>query len=391
MAESPETPHMSLISKNEEKCEEGHKNSEHRNKDKGLEYKKVMTPLIKIGSESSMDLCGATGVEIEVYGEGEIECLRIDIILGLACVLILTRQRRSSDVVEEMATSYSRDLSIKSFPEIKVSQRGTHWLIPFGAKCHQYPSGYRLNRQKHDEIKVSVPVVPGSTICRSGPLLLAIEQKQGASSVRCRKSRSVSESCLNSVAINWNTSESMPIASGGDLDVDIPIEFGEGHKRAIDFEISRQNQIFQRIFDATLAKGADPKLVANWIMSDIAAFMKNEKLTINEVKLTPEELFELIGSIKGGVISGKIGKEILFELLAKGGSVKELLEKKDLVQIVDRVEVEKMGALWSSLRPGFEPHITLFCNQISLSHPKPFKPIDEPRARRAIQAFLKPY
>ncbi|KAK7320091.1 hypothetical protein RJT34_04822 [Clitoria ternatea] len=95
-------------------------------------------------------------------------------------------------------------------------------------------------------------------------------------------------------------------------------------------------------FDATLAKGADAKLVANWIMSDIAAFMKNEKLTINEIKLTPEELSELIASIKGGTISGKIGKEILFELLAKGGSVKELIEKKDLVQIVDPVEIEKM-------------------------------------------------
>lgn len=95
-------------------------------------------------------------------------------------------------------------------------------------------------------------------------------------------------------------------------------------------------------FDATLAKGADAKLVANWIMSDISGFMKNEKLTINDIKLTPEELAELIASIKDGTISGKIGKEILFELLAKGGSVKEIIEKKDLVQITDPVEIEKM-------------------------------------------------
>ena len=45
-------------------------------------------------------------------------------------------------------------------------------------------------------------------------------------------------------------------------------------------------------------------------MGDIAAFMKNEKKTINEIKLTPEELSELITSIKGGIISGKIGKEV---------------------------------------------------------------------------------
>ncbi|PQP92219.1 glutamyl-tRNA(Gln) amidotransferase subunit B chloroplastic/mitochondrial isoform X1 [Prunus yedoensis var. nudiflora] len=94
-------------------------------------------------------------------------------------------------------------------------------------------------------------------------------------------------------------------------------------------------------FDTTITKGADVKLATNWIMGDIAAYMKNEKLTINEIKLTPQELAELIASIKDGTISGKIGKEILFELLAKGGSVKGLIEAKDLVQIVDPVEIEK--------------------------------------------------
>lgn len=46
-------------------------------------------------------------------------------------------------------------------------------------------------------------------------------------------------------------------------------------------------------------------------MSDIAAYMKNEELTINEVKLSPQELAELIASIKNGTISGKIGKQVM--------------------------------------------------------------------------------
>lgn len=65
-----------------------------------------------------------------------------------------------------------------------------------------------------------------------------------------------------------------------------------------------------RFFDATIGKGADVKLAANWIMGDIAAHMKNEKLTINEIKLSAAELAELIASIKGATISGKIGKEV---------------------------------------------------------------------------------
>ncbi|GMH18769.1 hypothetical protein Nepgr_020610 [Nepenthes gracilis] len=95
-------------------------------------------------------------------------------------------------------------------------------------------------------------------------------------------------------------------------------------------------------FDASLAKGADVKLAANWIMGDIAAYMKNEKVLITEIKLTPDELAELIASIKSGTISGKIGKEILFELIAKGGKVKELIKDKNLIQIVDSAEIEQM-------------------------------------------------
>ncbi|CAK9139572.1 unnamed protein product [Ilex paraguariensis] len=95
-------------------------------------------------------------------------------------------------------------------------------------------------------------------------------------------------------------------------------------------------------FDATIGNGADVKLAANWIMGDVAAYMKNEKLLITEIKLSPEELGELIASIKGGTISGKIGKEILFELMAKGGTVEGLIKEKDLVQIVDPLEIEKM-------------------------------------------------
>ncbi|CAN6372309.1 unnamed protein product [Urochloa humidicola] len=133
--------------------------------------------------------------------------------------------------------------------------------------------------------------------------------------------------------------------------------------RAIDYEISRQillhkegqaDQIVQEtrlwdessqvahFFDSTLEHGADAKLACNWIMGDIAAYLKNEKLSINETKLTPLELSELIASIKNGTISGKIGKEILVELIAKGGTVKGVIEEKDLVQIADPTAIEAM-------------------------------------------------
>ncbi|KAI5077144.1 hypothetical protein GOP47_0006968 [Adiantum capillus-veneris] len=85
-------------------------------------------------------------------------------------------------------------------------------------------------------------------------------------------------------------------------------------------------------FDMVLVAGGDVKLAANWIMGDVAAFLKNEKLTIKDVKLSPGALAELISLIQDGTISGKIGKEVLVSLLQDGGTAKNIVEAKGLLQ-----------------------------------------------------------
>jgi aspartyl-tRNA(Asn)/glutamyl-tRNA(Gln) amidotransferase subunit B len=90
------------------------------------------------------------------------------------------------------------------------------------------------------------------------------------------------------------------------------------------------------------ATAANPKQTANWVMGDIAAYLNNEKLLITQIALTPEVLAELITLIEDGTISGKIAKDILPELLTQGGSVKELVERKGLIQISDTAELEAM-------------------------------------------------
>lgn len=70
-------------------------------------------------------------------------------------------------------------------------------------------------------------------------------------------------------------------------------------------------------FDAVMqsTKQSDAKAVANWIMGDITAFCKNEKVPWNKLQLKPETLLEMIQLINDGVISGKIAKQILPDLL----------------------------------------------------------------------------
>lgn len=66
-------------------------------------------------------------------------------------------------------------------------------------------------------------------------------------------------------------------------------------------------------------------------MGDIMVFLKNEKISINDIILKFDNLVELVIIIDDGIISGKIVKDILLELLFKGGLFKELVEKKGLI------------------------------------------------------------
>ncbi|EAW36089.1 Asp-tRNA(Asn)/Glu-tRNA(Gln) amidotransferase subunit GatB [Lyngbya sp. PCC 8106] len=95
-------------------------------------------------------------------------------------------------------------------------------------------------------------------------------------------------------------------------------------------------------FETAVQAGADTKQAVNWVMGDITAYLKNEKLAISEIALKPDGLAELIGLIDAGTISGKIAKDILPELLVKGDSPKKLVEKKGLIQISDTGELESI-------------------------------------------------
>ena len=111
---------------------------------------------------------------------------------------------------------------------------------------------------------------------------------------------------------------------------------------AYDARVLTDDRAVAEYFEATLACGAAFKPAANWIMGDITAYLKNEKLTITDISLSPPELAELISLIESGTISGKIAKDILPELLAKGGSPKQVVESKGLIQISDTSALEKI-------------------------------------------------
>lgn len=88
-------------------------------------------------------------------------------------------------------------------------------------------------------------------------------------------------------------------------------------------------------FDEFIKLGANVKTGINFLMGEVAAHLKEEKLGINETKLTPQKLVELVNLIEKGTISNNIGKQIIFTILKEGTSASEIIEKQGLSQISD--------------------------------------------------------
>jgi len=114
---------------------------------------------------------------------------------------------------------------------------------------------------------------------------------------------------------------------------------------AYDAQLIADDRSVAEYFEQAIALGTDAKQAFNWIMGDITSYLKEQKLKIANIQLTPEVLAELVSLIANQTISSKIAKDILPELLINGGSVQDLVKAKNLAvlsgdaleEIIDQV------------------------------------------------------
>ncbi|MFC4652996.1 Asp-tRNA(Asn)/Glu-tRNA(Gln) amidotransferase subunit GatB [Lactococcus nasutitermitis] len=92
-------------------------------------------------------------------------------------------------------------------------------------------------------------------------------------------------------------------------------------------------------FEKAVALGGDAKLVSNWLQGDVAQYLNAENLELKDIKLTPENLTEMLRIIADGTISSKIAKKVFLELAKNGGSAEEFVKKAGLVQISDPAQL----------------------------------------------------
>ena len=109
-----------------------------------------------------------------------------------------------------------------------------------------------------------------------------------------------------------------------------------------DAEVLVSSKALADFFEECVKLYNKPKEISNWMMSDLLRYLYENNLELHEAKITPRKLVDMIRLIEEGVISGKIAKKILPEIIVYGKDPMEIVKEKGLIKITDEFLLNKM-------------------------------------------------
>jgi len=84
------------------------------------------------------------------------------------------------------------------------------------------------------------------------------------------------------------------------------------------------------------------KQIANWILRDLLGYLKDQKLSLIECKVTPEKLAKIIELVESGKINNLAAKQIFEQIAESGQDPQEIVIQKGLEQVGSEEELEKV-------------------------------------------------
>ena len=86
----------------------------------------------------------------------------------------------------------------------------------------------------------------------------------------------------------------------------------------------------------------EPKICVTWLTVELFGRMNKAGINFENLKISAENLVELLDLIKSGEISGKIAKDVLDEMFESGASATKVVELKGFKQVSDSSAIEKI-------------------------------------------------
>jgi aspartyl-tRNA(Asn)/glutamyl-tRNA(Gln) amidotransferase subunit B len=120
------------------------------------------------------------------------------------------------------------------------------------------------------------------------------------------------------------------------------IRFESAHGlSAYDARLLSTSRSLADFFEAVVAAGVPAKTVANWILRDVLKVLKEREREIEETKLSAGALAGLLRLLEEGRITAKSARELLPELVERGGDPAELVAARGLEAVSDQAQIER--------------------------------------------------
>ena len=84
------------------------------------------------------------------------------------------------------------------------------------------------------------------------------------------------------------------------------------------------------------------KMVSNWLLGDFSRLLNSTNTEIENVKISPKHLAEMLGLVDNGTISGPAAKAVFEEMFRSGKGASEIITEKKLSQISDADEIREV-------------------------------------------------
>ena len=118
-----------------------------------------------------------------------------------------------------------------------------------------------------------------------------------------------------------------------------------------DAKVLTSSKSLANYFEAALVQFSRPKVLSNWIMSELLRELNRDDREIEDCPVSPQNLAELLALFDSGVISGKMAKGVFEKMYASGKSARQIVDEEGLAQVSDESEIESAIELALSENP----------------------------------------
>lgn len=118
--------------------------------------------------------------------------------------------------------------------------------------------------------------------------------------------------------------------------------FEEYNLPEYDIEILVSNRSLSEYFESTVKLNNNPKSTSNWVQTEILRYVNGGEYIIEDFPVKPYHLAELIKMIDEGIITSNVAKGIFKNVLEGEGEPREIVNNRNLSQIIDISVLEKI-------------------------------------------------